>query len=271
MPRGVEPRRNVQLSSFSGGENKYPLDNSIDVGYGVNPPTKYPEGYNAYFKNQRDEELQLYVTDIELSLTMGGETVQSKNVRQFFPSNLVQPSIEIMGIAPNSYHMNNLSSFVRKSQDLAIFGGQEESNKFVEFRLFNSSIGTSDVDAFPYRGNRSNGKQITKGRHRRLHLEGYIQSVQAGARKENHAPEWQITMMIANMIQGPWEDQVVASGTLESWMDIFYGLTNKQKKKIFVQQETRKAPAQRPAAEEEEPPRDLEDIIENPFGIFGSQ
>jgi hypothetical protein len=247
MPSGVDPVRKTDLNIFSGDTNdKYPLNNKIDVGYGVDVPTKYPEGSNAYFKNQQGKEMPLYVTDVELSIEMGGEAVQSKNVRQFFPSNLVQPSIEIFGIMPSSFHFNNLASFVRKSQDLAIFGGQENEDKLVQFRLFSKSSGKLYGEEFPYQGKRADGRQITKGRHTGLGILGYIQNAQAGARKENHAPEWQITMMVAKMEIGPWEDEVVPTGDLTSWMDIFYGLTGREKRKTFVQQETRKTPAQRP-------------------------
>ena len=257
MPSGVDPKRPTKATVFGGAkDDKYPLNNKIDKGYGVNLPTRYPTGYNAVFINQKDEELPLYVTDIEFSIEMGGEIAQSKNVRQFFSANLVQPSIQISGITPSSYHYNNLASFVRRSHDLAIFGNQEGSDKLTGFKLLKGSFyekGKSFADSFPYDGNRESGKQITKGNHEPIEVYGYIQGASAGGRKENHAPEWQITMMIAEMRQGPWKDEAVPVPNIGSWMDVFYGLTNKQKSKMFVQQETRKTPAKKPSETDSDP------------------
>lgn len=249
MPNGVNPSRSASSDLGEIVSEKYPLTNSdgsprsIKKGHGVDANTSYPKGHNAYLQapdvdgveGKLGRFIRLYVTDVELSLEMGGEAVQSPKIRQFFSSNLVQPSINISGIAPSSYHYNNLANYVRKSQDLSV-----ETGELMRFRLYDTAEGIG-LKNFPYDG------RNTKGKHEEIKLQGYIQTMQAGARKENHAPEWQMTIMIVVMEKGPWDDELVTGTVLRPWIDIFSGNYEKAKEKSFVQQpKSKKSPGTKP-------------------------
>jgi hypothetical protein len=235
MPNGTpNSNRFAPISVFPGrGQpNVFPMKNRIDKGYGVKTPSQYPKLTNARLVNQLGQSLDFYVTDMEIGLEMAGSTAQSESVKQFFPSNFVQPSMTITGIAPNSFQYNRFANFVRMSHHWASRGNQKE--RLVRFQLSNG-----EGRAFPYDGKRPggprDGRQVTKGIHKAWDVAGQIQGAQAGGRKENHAPEFQFTFMIFEVKSGPWTDQSAELETVASWMAIFKSLSKKDKRKMFVQ------------------------------------
>lgn len=224
----------------------YPTNNPIDKGYGVKPPTKAKQKNLrlSQYRGGKLERLFLYATDFEIGAEMAGETAQSANVQQMFPSNFVQPNIAITGIARNSFEYNQLANFVRLSHHYALNGSDRE--RTVQMILSNGHRG------FPYKGQRENGRQITKGKHQEWEVLGYIQTVRAGGKAHDFAPIYQFIFTILEVKKnGMWEsfDKIVQGSTIEDWMANFQGLTAKQIQKTFVQQPE---PAKKPEKKQQQ-------------------
>jgi hypothetical protein len=220
----------------------YPLANSIAAGYGVNMPGSNPSDRapSARLINQRGEMLDLWVEEMEASFQMAGETAQSRGVRQFFPHNMVQPSITLRGRSPNSYQSQRLAAFVRVSQHSALHAdelanagvairnqtvaGQQFVIPTVRLIIRNHANGIFPYDG-RWSGKREDGGRSpgVKGTHKPWILEGYIKSIQAGDQAHNTAPPFEFEFLISESIYkdngiGIWNDTTVYGAALRPWM-----------------------------------------------------
>jgi len=211
----------------------YPLQNRIDQGYAVRLPRTNPARHsgNAVFVNQLGEKITFYVEEISVDFAMSGSTAQSRKLRQFFPHSIVQPSVRVTGIAPNSYEYNRLAAFVRLSHRYTLMGrslrtmhvpfrnvldanGETYAIPTIQFALSNA---TNIVTV-------SQGRNV-KGRHKPWRLEGYVKSMKAGAERFQQAPAFQFDFVVAESLQGPnlgiWNDHAVLGSQIASWAQIF--------------------------------------------------
>ena len=211
----------------------YPLQNALKKGYGVADPDVNPAGKeaNGRFVNQRNEKIDFWVEELTANFGMTGTTAQSRNVRQFMPHNITQPSITVKGRAPNSFQYNRMATFVRASHFAALNPGQAEVTRHlnttsgqtvpadtVRFVLFNGS------GAYPYNGKRKpNGRRQVKGVHVAWAVEGYIKSMKAGAQRFNQAPPFQFEFFVSEtQFHGNlsmWNDSRVYGSELLPWLD----------------------------------------------------
>ncbi len=234
--------------------NIYPLQNPLDQGYGVTAFPKSPSklGANARFVNIRGEAIEFWIEEMTANFGMTGTTGQSHKLRQFFPHNIVQPSITVTGIAPNSYQYNRLAAFIRVAQHDGLLGqelrtlgiplrnvidstGQTVLIPTVQLIIRNGSGAANGKGGgnFPYDGVRKNLKGV-KGTHQAWKLEGYIKTMQAGASGPKggdsyYAPAFQFEFLISES-QGPsggnsnigiWNDVSVSGDDILPWIDIF--------------------------------------------------
>lgn len=206
----------------------YPLQNPLKKGYGVASPDSNPAfsgRVNGRFVNQTNEKIDFWIEDIETSFGMTGTKAQSRNLREFMPHNINQPSVTISGRAPNSFQLNRLGAFIRSAQWNGLntdklgealrhevtSSGQTVQVNTIRFILRNGK------GAFPY-----NGKHV-KGVHNPWVLEGYVKEFKAGAQRFNQAPQFKFEFWIAesrlsNSI-GIWNDSRVFGSELKPWLD----------------------------------------------------
>lgn len=224
-----QPRRHP--FNHSRHKNIYPMKNSLGRGYAVRLPSGNPtKKANGRFINILGEYIDLYIEDIQSDFSMAGSTGQSRTLRQFFPHNMVQPSIQVTGISTNSHHYNKLAAFIRVSQHLAL-AGQRLRESDIPFRnildanghvvaiptiRFLISNGTKDFD-IPRHG------RTIKGIHKPWRLEGYVKSMAAGAERFQQAPRFAFEFLIAQSQSGIWHDHAVVGDQIRSWMQIFRG------------------------------------------------
>jgi hypothetical protein len=237
------------IKEFSSAHHReiYPGQNQLNRGYAVQTPKVDPakRNGNGRFVNQLGEKITFYIEQIEANFEMAGQTAQSRSLRQFFPHNMVQPSIMVTGIAPNSYQYNRLADFVRVSHVLSLRGrGLRDQNK--PFRNFLDAQGRT-VMIPTIRFDISNGTEFKlrngrtiKGIHKPWKLEGYVRSMTAGAEHFQQAPPFQFEFVIAESLSKPaypnfgiWNDFAVTGDQIRSWMEIF----KSHGKKGFVPQQ----------------------------------
>lgn len=224
-------------SQFRSG-NLYPLQNPINQGQGVYRKNADPKDHeaNGRMTNQRGEEIDFYIEEIESSFQMTGSTAQSRNVRQFMPHNIVQPVIKVTGRAPSNFEYNRLAGFVRAAQYFAVNYGEDTrevlttSGKKVKtetVRLWIKNGKTPHV----WNGQKAAGEDGAQGRHvKGIHVpwqvEGYIKSMRAGGERFNYAPKFEFEFYVAQSIfkqgdsnMGMWEDTRVYGAELKPWLD----------------------------------------------------
>lgn len=221
----------------------YPLGNPLRRGYGVDVFNRDPSDLkpSARFINVKGETLDFWIEEIEAKFDMAGTTAQSQKVRQFFPHNMVQPSVTIRGRAPNSYQFNRLAAFVRVGQFEGLSGRElralgvpvrnvtDRQGRSVVIPTLRLIIRNGSGDAalagekYPFSG------RTVKGRHQAWKLEGYVKAFKAGAQRFDPAPSFEFEYLIAES-QGPsqdqpnvgiWSDTAVAGDDIRPWADIF--------------------------------------------------
>lgn len=239
--RNPEPTAYVYGQKGVSGTN-----HPIDRGYAVRFPTADPAENNANGKltDQLGRQIYFWIEEVEATITMNGSTGQSRNVRQFFPRNMVQPMFTIRGRMPDSYKFNKLAGFVRESQWLSRSGRyfkmrsmNGDNIAYNNFRdtgeggngdsIFDPAIQLVIAGRNPAedRSADSNPKSGTtrKGMNRGWTLKGYIKNIQAGAKRFDPAPQFEFQFLVSQMQDGAWTDEAVDVAGLKtlSWMDQF--------------------------------------------------
>lgn len=211
----------------------YPLQNPIKRGYGVSDPDINPAGReaNGRMLNQKNEKIDFWVEEIEANFAMTGSTAQSRNVRQFMPHNVVQPTIIVTGRAPNNFQYNRLASFVRASHYNAFHTGEQLREEFtaggqrVRVETVRLLIRNGELPKV-WNGTTAGAGKRVKGVHVPWLVEGYIKSMRAGGERFNPAPQFQFEFFVAestfkqgNINLGMWEDVRVYGSELKPWLD----------------------------------------------------
>lgn len=229
---------NFDYSQFRSG-NVYPLQNPIDQGRGVYRKNADPRenGANGRMTNQKGEEIDFFIEEIESSFSMTGSTAQSRNVREFMPHNIVQPVIKVTGIAPSNFEYNRMAGFVRASQYFAVNYGEDTrevlttSGKKVRTETVRLWIKNGQAPKV-WNGSKTKGGEggaegrHVKGVHVPWQVEGYIKSMRAGGERFNYAPKFEFEFYVAQSIfkqgdtnMGMWEDTRVYGAELKPWLD----------------------------------------------------
>lgn len=219
-------------SQYRSGEI-YPLQNNITSGYAVKEPNVDPanKGWNGRMVNQKQEKLDFWIEDVEANFGMSGSTAQSRNVRQFMPHNVTQPSIKVSGRAPNSSQYNRMASFVRASHYNAFHPGSLGEQLRHELTTSGQSVQVQTIrliiarGRYVWNGERTKAGQRVKGVHRPLVFEGYIKMMKAGGKRFDPAPQYQFEYFIAKSELndsrgiGVWGDSRVYGSELKPWLD----------------------------------------------------
>lgn len=260
-------------NQYSSGE-VYPLQNPIHRGYGVSQPGVNPrkKKANGRMTNQKGEDIDFWVDEIEANFAMTGSTAQSRNVRQFMPHNVVQPVITVKGRAPNSYQYNRMASFVRSSHHNALDLSDQlreavvPSGRKVKVETVRLLIRNGE---FPQIWNGNGPNRHVKGVHVPWQLEGYIKSMKAGGERFNQAPEFSFEFFVAesvfkqgNINMGMWEDIRVYGSELKPWLDWI------KKSGDFVTVENSKASNNNLDAKEKNNNSEEKDNLPAPGSIF---
>lgn len=219
-------------TQYSSGQI-YPLQNPIKRGYGVADPDINPaeRQSNGRMTNQKGENIEFWVEEIVANFAMTGSTAQSRNVRQFMPHNVVQPTITVIGRAPNYFQFNRLASFVRASHYNALHTGQQIREELtpgghkVKVETVRLLVRNGREPGVWNAQRTAEGKRV-KGIHVPWLVEGYIKSMKAGGERFNPAPQFAFEFFVAesifkqgNINMGMWEDVRVYGSELKPWLD----------------------------------------------------
>lgn len=231
----TRPVRDPSPTEFLNGPGPldiYPLQNRVSTGHDAEtvPRSHYPglaKQANGKMWNQLNQWVYLWIEEIEADFGLSGSYAQSRTKRQFYPHNIIQPSVKVTATFPSQHAANLFSAFVHTSHHYALRGVELRERVIpARNRPGDSSTLVPTVKFLLNGGNsRFNGSKTSKGNHRPWLLEGYIKTVDAGAERFDYAPTRQFEFTIAESVQskniGIWNDEAVQGSTLASWMDIF--------------------------------------------------
>lgn len=230
-----QPPERLYVSGTGPFNSVYPLGHvSTTRGRDARPINRTTEARlyksaNGVMTNQLGEKAYIWIDEMEADFAVGGSAAQSHKVRQFFPHNFVQPNITVNCTFPTQHFYNTFGAFVRSSHIYAL-SGFELQNAGVRVRQRRGARGRryalTTVKFWVKGGNKSfKGSKTSKGHHSPWLLEGYIQSVQAGATKFEYAPTLSFDFTVAESKDtkkiGIWNDEAVRGSEIRPWLDIF--------------------------------------------------
>lgn len=172
----------------------------VDQGYYAKLPNVEPTEAtsNAYFVTGDGERIDLWITEFLAGFQMGGTFAQSQKRRQWFGRNFVQPRFTIIGQAPNQYHYNRLSEFVRATHLRAL----QDTNKNV-------------IDLYV-----PEGKLPTK-KYQAYHMRGYIENMERRNTRHVNAPQYQFEFVVAYSYVGLFQTGQEIVHAIKDWTGIF--------------------------------------------------
>lgn len=202
-PGSIEDGYYVTLPSEpnSGGSLKDPLG-----GTPMDPANHSPSGY---LQNYKGEQVALWITQAQISFTVGGTFVQSPRLREFFPRNLIDPVWSIQGITPNSFQYQRLAEFIRTTHfDVLDPTGLSDIGSHLPTLHINagglgdlSQLQQSDMKHFvpdqkKFLADHPNTVQ-GKGPHSAQHMKGFIASFSRGAQRFINVPTYEFQFTVA--------------------------------------------------------------------------
>jgi len=180
----------------------------IERGYGVKIARTTPETNqrNGLLINQNGDHISLWIVDVAADFELAGTSAQSARKRDFYARNFVQPRLRVQGISGDSAQYQKLAEFIRDAQMKAILYGDHQNvkNPTMELTVFGGGWSDSNL-------------RNTKGRTRTIKVQGYIESIERGAKRFEFSPEWTFDFVISKAVSWLVNDETVNARKLKAW------------------------------------------------------
>jgi hypothetical protein len=177
----------------------------------------------------------LFVTDLVIDIALAGSTAQSRLTRDFYPRNFVQPNFIIRGQAIDQQDLGMMTDFAHHMQQrmlqnpkqllaqLEVNGrglpfGQRQTGLRVTFRAA-KALGLKSYSLV---------NQTLKGQHDTILCQGWVGSMPREHEKGIYAPPYEFQFVVADMIEGPYSEQLVAATQQANWTALLKNTTNLQ-------------------------------------------
>jgi hypothetical protein len=190
---------------------------------------RHADTWNVRLTNPAGWQIPMWVYEVEASFQLNGESVQSNQKRQFFPRNMVQPTMTVRGQVPNNYQYNRLALFVRDSHYFALnsnYIARMEALAGKKLSVAHDATGAANplVTMEIRKGTATSGRNV-KGPNNPMVLQGLIKNMTAGASRYEYAKEFEFDFVIATSQKagqvGVYSDVLSNGSQILSWMDIF--------------------------------------------------
>lgn len=205
----------------------------ISTGYFVNIPdisARLKERRNAVL-TYGDKEVSLLITDLAVSLALGGSTSQSRTLRTFWPRSLGAATFTVKGQTWNQMEAQRIAEFVRMTQLESLDATGSARNSLVHLVVFATQIelknakgqvvGTIEGKNLTSGKNKQTLRNM-KGGHDAFNMAGYIPAIRRGSERWVNAPDYQFDFVITQSLKdGLFEDKPLATRQIESWTQIF--------------------------------------------------
>lgn len=167
----------------------------------------------------------MFVHDVQIDLSLAGNTAQAKMTRDFYPHHFVMPSFVIQGQALDQADYGNLCEFLHQAQHLSV-----DQGKLLQFYLGarglpvgnNEEQGAADPGKRGVYVNNNSGSnfipnQMMRGVHQKILCQGYIGTMPRQHRKAMISPIYSFEFVVAEMLDGPYQDSLNDQPTETDW------------------------------------------------------
>lgn len=211
-----------------------------DVGWDANSRSNSrvadhsPDRASGFLVRPDGALINLWITDMQATFAVAGVAAQSRMLREWYPRSFADVTLQITGNVPNTQEYNRLAMFVREHQYLGLqyvsSGGT--ATQTVTFGLHDQtpsqwgSPAARGSDVVPTNGLPPSGVSTNvKGNHLPWQVNGYIQSIDAGAVRHEVAPEFTINLIVAGSTFvagqiGIWKETVDDPSALGSFLTL---------------------------------------------------
>lgn len=149
---------------------------------------------NAYLQNRMNKSKQsLWIYEFGSDFSASGSEGQSRMKKDYYQRFFTQPRYTLKGQTANQYEYQKLAKFIRQGMIMQVAGAPLQD-------------GNPQFEAFVLRieGRESKGRNRNmRGGHAGWTLEGYIESVNTGGERFQFSPEYELTFVLANAVEGP--------------------------------------------------------------------
>lgn len=142
-----------------------------------------PSQYDLY-------KLYAFVHEVETGWSLSGNYGQGNFAKTFYPQNLQQDDISVIGQCPSQFEYDKLVSFVEHSHRTILSSQLESSKSWIDFKLL------PHTDP-PIRQPLQAG-QTRRKIHHGMHYGVVITTVEAGHERFNHQPLFRLTCKVLN-------------------------------------------------------------------------
>lgn len=197
-------------------------------GYDVRATT-YPEAVRQRYYQRANATIcndsfkwPMFITDVSIDNSLNGATAQSRTTRDFYPKNFVQPSFVIRGISLDQRDYGDLTDFVHYLQYECVTNAKL-AQIYVDGGGFNNKR-QGTAHAFNVVANGVvHTNQAMRGGHAPLLCLGYVGSIDRIHTQYVYAPTYTFNFVVAEMVQGPWQESMVQVTQQQNWIDIVKG------------------------------------------------
>jgi hypothetical protein len=211
-------------ASISGSSVHAPYSQPFTTGYDIKASTPvssrlpYQAATNAVISDGQFQ-LSIFVMNVSIDIALSGSTAQARWTRDFYPHNFTQPNFTITGQSLNQGDYGKLCEFIHQAQQKAVFDGYKHLTQ-IKVRGGSDPRGNGVMKV--YDGNRTAApavidatgtypNQIIKGTHKSIVAKGFITTISRQHQTGVVAPEWSFDFTVANMIEGPYQDDTTYS------------------------------------------------------------
>lgn len=162
----------------------------------------------------------LFISNLGIDIALAGSTGQAQLTRDFYPHNFVQPNFAVDGQSIDQRDYGSLTDFVHYMQRNSVLPGS--AGTLVQLYVQNRAV----VD-----GNRAGGYGVTlnghflpnqnvRGSHMDILCLGYINSMARQHTKWVYAPTYSFQFIVAEMVSGPYQEDMVQVQQQQNWIDV---------------------------------------------------
>jgi hypothetical protein len=166
---------------YNAKTDRTPLFNT-EKGYAVSLPSHAEGHYNVELEFD-ENVLRLWIHEVILGFQINGSFAQSSYYREWYPRNMVQPSIRLVGQTANEHQYGEVAEFLRKSQLYALQTADARGG------------GNTLAVTIPQGG-------IQDHFHMGHHFRGHVKRVERRAERFNNRPEFSIEFVVVNAYSG---------------------------------------------------------------------
>jgi hypothetical protein len=163
-------------------------------GYKVKRSKPQSNKHSAELMSPSGKKFNLFMTDLELSFSVGGNYAQAHRFRAWYPRSFAQPTVTVSGQSDSQEYYGDLAEFVRICQkDSLRFG--------IPTRNPGSALKRSHTRLMVWKTHRKNVNPRTHSNYHRLEHDGYllyghIKNIQRRHAKGEFWPEWQFELVL---------------------------------------------------------------------------